>query len=647
VDRLDTNVRLYPRVQDDLIEVFAPALRVAAEAPSSILPGETFTVTLRIFNHTADMLEDIIVWANPSVDAAEIIELLDGGDSHADVRFRMTALAGFEQIVTVWYGAQAEGQSYQSEGPLRIFVGTGVPIWAIQGEGDISPYKLQTLTTRGVVTGVFPELLGFWIQEIATDEDAATSAGLFISREEPQQPYTLEDLMLPVSLGDIVEVTGQVREISQQTQIRLADLDDVTVLAEGTAPPLATQLDPPADEAESQRYYEAREGMLVRVDGPALAVSPTSRFGETALVLPRHGVDRLWRDEPNGMMIMVDDGSATEHYDRSTLSFVIQTGDGVESIWGPLAYTYGQYKIEPLDVPQVTAVPHVPPSLPALAEDELALMTWNVENLFDILDPHPTSPPRPRRADYDLALEKIANTILSAGAPTIVGLQEVEHLGILEDLAELPSLAEFDYQPFLLEGTDSRGIDVCYLVRGDRARVLAVEQYTAAGGLTSRPPLLLVVEVSYGGQTETLYLLNNHFTSLAGGELATEPRRTAQAAWNVDVLGGLLATDPDAHGVVMGDLNSFYDSLPIEILRESGLRHVFEVLPPEEHYTYIFQGISQTLDHILVTPDLMDRLLRVDVLHTNADYAPPIPGDASPLRKSDHDAVVVVFSLAQ
>ena len=222
----------------------------------------------------------------------------------------------------------------------------------------------------------------------------------------------------------------------------------------------------------------------------------------------------------------------------------------------------------------------------------------------------------------------------------------MEHLGILEDLADLSSLADFDYQPFLIEGTDSRGIDVCYLVRGDRARILTVEQYPAAGGLTSRPPLLLVVEVSYGGQTETLYLLNNHFTSLAGGELATEPRRMAQAAWNVDVLGGLLAADPDAHGVVMGDLNSFYDSLPIEILRESGLRHVFEVLPPEEHYTYIFQGISQTLDHILVTPDLMDRLLRVDVLHTNADYAPPIPGDDSPLRKSDHDAVVVVFSLA-
>ena len=346
------------------------------------------------------------------------------------------------------------------------------------------------------------------------------------------------------------------------------------------------------------------------------------------------------------MMIVTDDGSETVHYDRSTLPYVVQTGDQVEGLLGPLAFTFGQYKIEPLENPVVTTQDRQLPSLPALGEDELGLMTWNVENLFDILQPNPTDIPEIRRADYDLALDKIANTILAAGAPTIVGLQEVEHIGILEDLAELPSMAAFSYQPFLLEGTDSRGIDVGYLVRGDRASVLNVEQFPAPEGLTSRPPLLIVVEVSYGGATETLYVLNNHFTALSGGELATEPRRTAQAAWNAEVLETLLAADPAGHGVVMGDLNSFYDTPPIEALEAIGLQHVFDTLSPDERYTYIYQGLSQTLDHILITPDLTARLLRVDVLRTNADFAPPIPGDDSPLRKSDHDAVVVVFSLA-
>ncbi|HEY69359.1 MAG TPA: hypothetical protein G4O08_02120 [Anaerolineae bacterium] len=660
---LDTTVRLNPRLQADLTEIFPPGLRVVADGPSSVLPGETFTVTLTVYNHAADTLNDIIVHATLPSQAADTVEILDGGNlqagsmewlvdslegdgASAEIHFQMTAPGVLEPIIFEQYGAEAEDQIFTSDGSLRVFVGTGVPIWAIQGEGDISPYKLETLTTQGIVTGVFPELFGFWIQEIDTDDVDTTSAGLFISQEPLLEPYTLEDLALPVELGDLVEVTGQVREISQETQIRLADLGDAVVLARNYTLPPAVELDPPVENADALLYYEALEGMLVSVEGPAIAVAPISKYGEATLVLPYHEVDRLWRDSPSGMMIVTDDGSEMVHYDRSTLPYVIQTGDQVEGLLGPLAFTFGQYKIEPLENPVVTTQDRELPSLPALGEDELGLMTWNVENLFDILDPNPTDIPELRRADYDLALEKIANTILAAGAPTIVGLQEVEHLGILEDLAELPSMAAFDYQPFLLEGTDSRGIDVGYVVRGDRANVVRVEQFPAPEGLTSRPPLLIVVEVSYGGATETFYVLNNHFTALSGGELATEPRRTAQAAWNAEVLESLLIADPADHGVVMGDLNSFYDTPPIEALEAIGLQHVFDSLSPDERYTYIYQGLSQTLDHILVTPDLMARLLRVDVLRTNADFAPPIPGDDSPLRKSDHDAVVVVFSLA-
>jgi hypothetical protein len=107
----------------------------------------------------------------------------------------------------------------------------------------------------------------------------------------------------------------------------------------------------------------------------------------------------------------------------------------------------------------------------------------------------------------------------------------------------------------------------------------------------------------------------------------------------------LLADDPDAHVAVLGDLNSFYNSLPIDTLRQAGLEHVFEVLPEDQHYTYIFEGASQALDHILVTPALMDLIRRVELLRVNADYALPEPGDDSPRRKSDHDPLVATFSL--
>ena len=136
-----------------------------------------------------------------------------------------------------------------------------------------------------------------------------------------------------------------------------------------------------------------------------------------------------------------------------------------------------------------------------------------------------------------MALAKIATTFLAAGIPTIVGMQEVENIGILEDLAAWDSFAVYDYQPVLVEGTGSRGIDVDYLVRGDHVEILDVQQHIAPEGLTSRPPLLVKVEIGTSRGDITLYALNNHFSSLAGGEAATEPRRTVQAAWNVTVTG--------------------------------------------------------------------------------------------------------------
>ncbi len=131
---------------------------------------------------------------------------------------------------------------------------------------------------------------------------------------------------------------------------------------------------------------------------------------------------------------------------------------------------------------------------------------------------------------------------------------------------------------------------------------------------------------------------------MAGGEAATEPRRSAQAKWNIQVMAKLLAEDPTARFIIIGDLNSFYDSKPIDLLREAGLIHVFENLPPGERYNYIYQGVSQTLDHILVSPELRDAIREVVVLHVNADFPPAEPGDPSPIRKSDHDPVIAIFA---
>jgi predicted extracellular nuclease len=301
--------------------------------------------------------------------------------------------------------------------------------------------------------------------------------------------------------------------------------------------------------------------------------------------------------------------------------------------------------MEPVAPPQIERTGLEQLTLQPAAEGEFNLMTWNVENLFDSLDPNPADPPKPLPSEYKIHLEKVASTIVAAGAPTVVALQEVENIGVLEDLTEHALLAPYAYEPVLIEGFDGRGIDVGYLVRGDQASILDIQQRDAPAGLFSRPPLLLKLEVETGGETAVLYLLNNHFASMSGGEEATQPQRTAQAAWNLQLVQEILAAEPDALVAVMGDLNSFYDSPPIQALRDGGLLHVLDLLPHEQRYTYIFEGESEVLDHILITPALLDLLVRVEILHINADFPLPSPDDASPWHKSDHDPVVAFFSI--
>ncbi|GAB4524533.1 MAG: hypothetical protein Fur0018_08190 [Anaerolineales bacterium] len=648
LEERDGQRKLYPRTQSDLQETFPPELRLQAEAPLNAQPGDTVQVTLTAFNHLPDAAHNLhitlplpaglrleSIGQDGHVDESGILmwnlpELAGQGASTA-VQATFSVESGVNQPIAIQgYALTADEWPQGAEGTARyIFPGRGVPVWAIQGEGTRSPYVGETLTSEGVVTGIFPGLGGFWIQSTTPDESDSTSEGLFI--------LTGEEIP-PVQAGDLVRVTGKVREPSQQTALQPASLAGVEVLAQNQPLPAPIPLNPPESETESAAYYEALEGMLVTV-AEGVVEGPTSKYGETVFVLPEHAQTHLLRWHENGFAIMVDDGSSASYATLDELPYAANTGDTLRNVSGPLAYTYGRYKIEPLETPHVQAAAHALPTIAPAAEGQFSIMTWNTENFFDTRVPHPSDPPLPTRSEYERDLAKAAATIQAAGAPTIVALQEVENIGVLEDIAAQEALAGYDYQAVLIEGHDSRGIDVGYLVRGDQAEILDVQQFDAPEGLTSRPPLMLHVRI---GNRE-VYVINNHFTSMSGGVEATEPRRNAQAAWNVQLVQQVQAQNPDAWIVVLGDLNSFYDALPLDTLRAAGLQHVFESLPEVERYTYIYQGEAQTLDHMLVTPPMWAALARVEVLHVNADYTLPNPQDTSPRRKSDHDPVVAVF----
>ena len=99
----------------------------------------------------------------------------------------------------------------------------------------------------------------------------------------------------------------------------------------------------------------------------------------------------------------------------------------------------------------------------------------------------------------------------------------------------------------------------------------------------------------------------------------------------------LLAADPSARLLVLGDLNDVPGSSTLEALKGGLLTNLVETLPEPEQYTYIFNGQSEAIDHIVVSPGLLAVASETDVVHGHAELI------GAP---SDHDPVLARFTLA-
>ncbi len=118
----------------------------------------------------------------------------------------------------------------------------------------------------------------------------------------------------------------------------------------------------------------------------------------------------------------------------------------------------------------------------------------------------------------------------------------------------------------------------------------------------------------------------------------SEEQRGPQATLVRSSVDGVLALNPAARIVVLGDLNDFEFRQPVEI--SDGRTHGQPDRAPArvpERSTYVYQGNSQTLDHIIVSPALADGA-EIEVIHVNADH----PASE---RASDHDPVIARFRI--
>jgi predicted extracellular nuclease len=435
-------------------------------------------------------------------------------------------------------------------------------------------------------------------------------------------------------------------------------------------------------ERDALDYFESLEAMRVLV-ADALVVGPTKRAAGTTQipVLASGRAVGARRTGRGGVLLTADNANPERLILASGLGASLPMADVRDAfpgtIIGIIDYAFGGYQLLPVGaLPTLVrgGLPHETLSLPPPGPGELRVSAFNVENLA------PTDPPA--------KLARLAAIVVaSLGAPDLISVEEIQDndgskkSGVVDASLTFKALTDairaaggppYDWRSIdPVDGQDGGepggNIRIGLLFRTDRG--LAFVDRPGAGPLTpdavvaapraalayspgrvdptnpafdnSRKPL--AAELTFRGAT--LFVIANHFNARLGDQplfgrfqppaQGTAAQRLAQAQVVAGFVHQLLAADSQASVVVLGDLNDYEFSPPVAALQAAGLTALIETLPAGERYTYVFDGNSQALDHVLVSPRLAPRVTGYDIVHVNAEFA---------TQASDHDPSVVSLS---
>jgi uncharacterized protein len=437
---------------------------------------------------------------------------------------------------------------------------------------------------------------------------------------------------------------------------------------------------PIAPSRSALDFWESREGMRVEVDD-ARVVGPSNDFGEqfvttkpTQATTFRGGTEILAENAiPSGRLEVVPVNGANPGVSVGD----VFTGATV----GPVDYSrFGGYVLAATTLGTVQHNNLPPVVAKAQSSRELAAATYNVENLAP--------------GDADSKYTRLAEGVVTnLSKPDIVALEEVQdNTGATDDgavaadqtLTKLtdaivraggPRYAWREIDPVNDQDGGQPGGNIRVVFLFNPARVSFVDrgsssvnrsttgtsvskshgdpQLSLSPGridptnpvwTTSRKPL--VGEFRFRG--ETVFAIANHFNSKGGDQNAdgrfqfpaqsSAVQRAGQSQVVHDFVARILDIDRKADVVVLGDLNDFQFSPSVAALKTgtadgsgpSILTDLIATLPENQQYTYVFNGVSQVLDHILVTAGVGG--VQYEVIHVNAEYTD---------QASDHDPQVV------
>jgi len=563
-------------------------------------------------------------------------------------------------------------------------------IHAIQGAAHLSPLAGQTVRTSGIVTARSSN--GFWVQDPSPDADEATSEGIFVftassptvsvgdsvsvtGRVNEFRPGGATNANLTTTeLGSpSVSVLSTGNPLPAATLVGLGGRtpptdvieDDATGSVENTG-----VFDPASDGID---FWESMEGMRVQLND-ALAVGPTNAFGETPVVAD-NGVGSSLHTPRGGLIVRPTDFNPERVVLDNALASVSPVDVGAVfngPTVGVLDYNFGNFFLETTSPATAFPTTLARETTDPVGTGELSVATFNVENL-DPFDP---------QSKFDTLAGLIVDNLR---APDLLSVEEVQDdngptdNGVVDAsqtwaklIAAIQAAGGPTYQFRSIDPVDDQdggepggNIRVGFLFRTDTG--LAFVDRPGAGSTTpnavvsgsggpeltfspgrvdpanaawttSRKPL--AGEFTYGGAK--LFVIANHFNSKGGDDplmgrfqpptRISEVQRHKQAQVVHDFVGQILGLDPNARVVLLGDLNDFEFSDTVHVLESGGvLSDLIDGLPQNERYSYVFEGNSQDLDHVLVSPSLTGKVSLYDVVHVNAEFA---------TQASDHDPPV-------
>jgi len=476
-----------------------------------------------------------------------------------------------------------------------------VSIHDIQGSGTASPIAGNTVTTRGIVTGVRSN--GFYMQapDALVDANPLTSEGIFV--------FTSGALPAAAAVGNLVEVTGTVTEFTASgSPSSLTELTSpATVFVSSgnplpTAVPLTVSLPSPTGGVSQ---LERLEGMRVSVasltvsqptDGNVAEPSATSTsngifYGvvtgtsapfrepgiEATLPVPLCAAGTgcaipVWDRNPE--VLAVDSDRLTGAAQLNVTAKSIVTG-----LVGVLDANGAGYILlpEPATVPTVSS-PAMPTPAPSPTAGEVTVAAANLERFFDTINAPTISDPVLTAGAFNNRLSKVSSYVRDfMRSPDVIAVSEVEDLSTLQAIATrvnsdsvAASAPNPMYQAFLVEGIDPGGIDVGFLVKSASTTVTEILQEGAAltfidpsngqpDPVYDRPPLRFTGSTTKSGQVVPFTVYANHLRSLNGVE--TEARVRAKRKAQADGLANMVQTRQTANPAeliaVVGDMNAF------------------------------------------------------------------------------------------